>query len=392
MTLKPVTNVYDSVEEVVSSLYNVFGNDMTFYKVLPFSNTNVDNYSISHYWSALNMYNQTSYNLANTSITYGGLLNSALEGIPKAFWEHGMVVASFDASTYREKFNGYNFGIYIPLDSTYTGMTSGLTATTLYTSFMWNNDSLDIDPNNLCVGTKIDSQMSETNVQFTNNVGIGFPYINGTNPPQSTDHFYSGIAYLFTDNVYNTFTGATGSSTSWSYQFGKDQKFQKGARLAYPSLAQTENGTYDVAVGMVNLTAGLVFIWDKNLVEGFNWSGFTGDIFTGATTTSGNTYAVAQDMDTEVDLNVEIIIPPDTWGYTSNPSIIGENCETVFTNICLYDGNNNLLAVASPSQAITLMSDDHNVIKLKASISGAIIADTEGPWGNGLITGYELGA
>lgn len=390
MALLPVNNVYDTINEVTSSLYNVFGDNMTFYKVLPFTNTS--SHPISHSWTALNMYNETSYNLANTSITYGGLLQSSLEGVPKAFWEHGMIVASFDSSTYREKFNGYNFGIYIPLDSTYTGMTSGLTATTLYSSFMWKNNALDIDPNNLCIGTMVDAQTCETNVPFTNNVGIGFPYLKGMNPMQSTENFYSGIAYLFTDNIYNTFTGATGSSTSWSYQFGVDKKFAKGARLAYPSLAHTENGTYDVAVGMVNLTAGLVYIWDKNLVEGFNWSGFTGDILTGATTTSGNTYAVVQDMDTEVIANIEIIATPGQWNNTSNPSIIGENCDTAFTNICLYDGSGNLLAVATPNQAIPLTADDYNIIKLSATISGAIIADTEGPWGGGLTTGYELGA
>jgi hypothetical protein len=376
--LKPIDNVYSTTNKKTSELYNIFGDEMTFYQVLPFTDTNFGNYPISHSFADLNMFGESSYNIANKSMSEGGLLNSAFQSLPEAFWSNGMIIASFNNTTYREKFNGYNFGINIPLDSSYTGTTSGLTATTLYTAFIWDPSCLNINNGSLCAGAIQDSKISETNQTYTDGIGLGYKYIDGVNPKLPTDFFDSGIAYLFTDPIYQVFTGATGSSVSWSYNFGMENKYSKGARTVYPSLTQTQNNTYDLAVGMVNLTSGLVYIWDKNLVQGFNWSVFNGDQLTGATTTSGNTYAIVQDMDTEVLVNIDIIAKPGEWGSTTNPSAIGETCNTVATKVCLYDESNNLIGIATPSEAITIPTNNYTVLKLTAPISGAI--DETGIW------------
>lgn len=50
MSLLPVENVYTKTETVKSDLYNILGDGFTFYKVLPFTDTNFGNYSISHIW------------------------------------------------------------------------------------------------------------------------------------------------------------------------------------------------------------------------------------------------------------------------------------------------------------------------------------------------------
>ena len=378
--MKQVSNVYTLNDSVTSPLYNVFGNDMTFYKVTSFNDVNFTNYSASHLWSNLNMYSEISYNTTNKSIFEGGLLNSAFEDLPSAFWTTGMVVASFNADTFRVNFDGYNFGMNIPLDPA----VSGLTGTTLYASYIWQPNSLLVNPQSLCSGTRADSQTSESTVQFTDKIGIGFNFVEGINPATPTDMFNSGIVYLVTDDIYQTFTGGTGSSLSWSYQQLTTNKYANGARTIDVSFASTQHPLYyDKIVGLVNLNSGMVYIWNPTLVSQFNWSGFTGDPYTGATTTSGNTYAIVQDMDTSVSLAVDIIVKPGEWQNTTNPSIIGETCGTVFTSICLYDEKGQLMGVATPSEAIPLPVQGFTPITLEVPISGSI-NDSTGIWTTGV--------
>lgn len=387
MSLLPVENVYTKTETVKSDLYNILGDGFTFYKVLPFTDTNFGNYSISHIWGNLGYYNEISYNTTNKSITSGGLLDTMLADLPKSFYSKGMIIGIVNNDDYRVELNGYNIGLRIPLNSSYSGMTSGLTATTLYSSFVYEPGILDISVTNLCDGTKADSQTQESNYIWTSNVGIGAKY-------NSTSEMYkSGVVYLFSDDIYYTFTGGTGSSISWGYQFGVDNKYSKGARLANPSKSQTLfKNTYDRAVGMLHLQSGIFYLWDENIVDGFNWTNFTGNQLTGATTTSGNTYAVVGDIDTSVSLKVDIISKPSDWNSTTNPSAIGEDCGTVFTSICLYDNNGNLLGVAKANEAIQLSDTNYTPLTLELPISGAINDDVNAIWSSGLIAGYELGA
>lgn len=379
--MKAVQNVSTIINTDKSDLYNVYGTEITGYKVLPFTDANFNNYSASHTWTLVGMYNQISSNLRNKSVTEGGLLDTSFYNIPNAFLNDGMVLLSLNNDTYREKINAYDFAIKIPLDSSYTGMTSGLTATTLYTSFIWDKDCLSTNPTELCAGTIQDSKTSESSVRWTNDIGIGNKFVNGVNPIAPPNLFDSGVAYLVTDSVYLTFTGGTASTMSWSSGFGLPNKYAKNAaRSINPSFSQTQYpGTYDVVVGMVDINAGIVCIWNNNLVQGFNWSGFTGDPLTGATTTSGNTYAVIGDMDTSVSVSIDIMAEPGEWNYTTNPSMNGQNnCGTVVTKICLYDEVGNLMAIGVPDEAIAVPPNKYTNLNLVADISGSI--DQTGIW------------
>lgn len=410
--MKPIENIYTSTDATISSLYNVFGDETVFYRVKPFTDINFKNYSTSHFWSALNMYNEIDYNIANTSIFNGGLLESSFQDLPTAFWSNGMIVAAFNNDKYRTQLNGYNFGIQIPLNSSSTGLTNGLTATTLYSAFIWDANGLSTNPTSLCAGVVQDTKIAESNVPFTDGIGIGKKKKpkarDGENPKTGTltggisimesqvldnsGYHNSGIVYLVSDDIYNTFTGGTGSSLSWSYGFGRTDKYAIGANAINTSFGNTRYPNYyDSIVGMLNLNSGMVYIWNKDLVNGFDWSSFVGDPLTGATTSSGTTFAAVQDIDLAVNLNIEIISKPGEWPATTNPSAIGENCGTVVTNICLYNDKGDLIGLAKPSEALTIPTAGYLPIKMVVPISGAI--NDTGIWSTrGLISGYDLGA
>lgn len=409
--MKPIENIYTSTEVTISSLYNIFGDETVFYNVKPFTDVNFKNYSTSHFWSKLNMYSEIDYNIANTSIFKGGLLESSFQDLPEAFWSNGMIVAAFNNDKYRTQLNGYNFGLQIPLNSSYSGMTSGLTSATLYSAFIWDNNCLTTNPTSLCSGVIQDTKIAESSVPFTDGIGIGKkkkpkgrgsenPKIGGAGGVSITEsqvidnsgYHNSGIAYLVTDSIYNTFTGGTGSSLSWSYGFGRTDKYAVGAKSINTSYGNTRySNYYDPIVGMVDLNSGMVYIWNKDLVNAFDWSSFVGNPLTGATASSGTTYAAVQDIDLEINLKIDIISKPGEWPSTTNPSAIGENCGTVVTNICLYNDKGDLIGLGKPSEALTIPTNGYMPINMVIPISGSI--NDTGIWSTrGLISGYELGA
>jgi hypothetical protein len=303
--------------------------------------------------------------------------------------DYGMIVGVVGNDQYRVELNGYTVGLRIPMNPSYTGMTSGLSYTTLYGAFISNPSDLKLSPSKLCDGTIMDSKTSENLQQFTSDLGLGFPYVQGVNynatrNTNSTALFDSGIVYLFSDDIYKTFTGGTGSSMSWGYNFSNTtNKYALGARTADIDFGYTQHqGYYDLIVGMINTKSGMFYLWDKNIVEGFEWSGFTGNPLTGVTTTSGNTYGIIQDMDTSVSLQIDIIVKPNEYTNTGNLSAIGESCNTVFTSICLYDELGNMLGVAKPNEAVTIPTDGYSPFVLNLPISGAI--EPDGIWSNGV--------
>lgn len=401
--MKPIQNIFTSTVANISNFYNIFGDELVAYKLLPYTDSNASNYSISHAWSAMGLYGgDISYNTINTPIYNGGFLNSAFEKIPQAYHDTGAVVIAFNQNTYRTQFNGYNFAIQIPLDSSYTGMTSGLTATTLYSAFIWDVDSLNTSSAGFCAGVGADLPIAEKSVTYTNNIGIGNSFMPSNNI--NTDgsvvdlkvlhngdpmNHNSGIVYLVTDPIHPIFTGATGSSLSWGYAFGESNKYQIGARMVGVTSSNTpySDGWYDSIVGMFNLASGIIYIWDPNLVQAFNWSGFIGDPLTGATTSSGTTYAVVQDCDVQTQCTVQILSKPGDWKGTTNLSTIGQNCEDLaVTQVCLFNQNGELMAIGKLDEAKMVGADTYTPIDLTIPIGGTMLTQNRTTY-----PGYELG-
>jgi hypothetical protein len=275
-------------------------------------------------------------------------------------------------------------------------MTSGLTATTLYSSFTYQPDILEKDVASLCSGVMADEFKSESAYEYTNNLGIGYQYIEGKNPNPASDYTYfdSGLVYLVTDSVYNTFSGATGSTLSWGSGYNTRNKYANGARLISfdPSNTQyTGVGGYDRIVGAMFLNYGLGFIFDPDLVGAFDWSTVMGDptSITGGTFTTGQTAFNASDMDISENLEVKIVAKPNEWVASPNSSYIGtgQDCGIATTTITLHDKMGNCLAMVKPNTALIKERDNYLIFNLELPLSNPIqtsLADTRGTIWSGI--------
>lgn len=401
MAFKPVTDVFTEENTSISSVYTMaIGPEITYYKI-PAYNSGFTMSSLSHLWSNINVRTEADYNIINQPYSSGGFLGSALEKIPEAFWTTGAVGFSIKNDNYRVQIYGQNIGMQIPINSTYPGATSGLTATTVYGSFVYNVDNLNKNPNSLCSAANIDSFISEPNKAWTSDQGIGFAYLQGTNPNTAAPYkfFDSGVVYLMSDVIYNTFSGATGSSSSWGYQFGQTNKYSKGARQISTDPSNTQYtgvGGYDRIVGAVFLNFGFGMIWDPQLVSAFDWSRVIGGdetTISGATFTSGDTAFVSQDYDISESLKVNIVAGQNEWVSSTNSSYIGtgQDCGIAISTVGLYDATGGLLAIVKPSEAIIKTPGNFLILNLELPVSANIqtsLADTRGriDTGSGIAT------
>jgi hypothetical protein len=386
MAFQEVENVYQKENVDISSVYTMArGEELKLFQIPAYNDVNFLNSSLSHLWSFFSMRTESDYNSANQPYVNGGLIGTSLEYLPEAFYNKGGIAFTVPNSNYRVQVYGQNQALYIPLNSSYTGMTSGLTATTLYSSFIYQPDILQKDYTNLCSGTKADTFKSEPSPEYTNNFGIGYKYIDGKNPNPASDYPYfdSGIVYLVTDSVYNTFSGATGSSISWNYLYNNTNKYSNGARLISfdPSNTQYNGiGGYDRIVGAMFLNYGLGFIFDPELVGAFDWSTVNGDptSITGGTFTSGQTAFNAADMDLSENLHVKIVMEPNQWVASSNSSYIatGQNCGIAASTITLHNLQGDCLAVVKPDMALVKEQDNYLIFDLDLPLSEPITPQT----------------
>jgi hypothetical protein len=391
MSLEKVQNVYTTTKTDISSTYTIgIGNELTYYKLYPSNDINYSNSSLSHLWTYVGVTDETQYNLKNQLYNNGGLLNTSFEKILDAWSTTGGVGIVVNNDNYRTQVYGQNIAIKIPLNSAYTGMTSGLTAVTLYSSFIYSPDNLNKNPYSLCSGVRVDGFRSEPNYGTTGYIPMGWKYLPGKNPDVSPESEYkefdSGIVFLVTDSVTNTFTGSTGSSISWGHLWNQENKYSKGARTINWNLGSTQiPNFYDRVVGAVFLNSGFVFIWEPEITQAIDWSTINGDptSLTGGTFTSGQTFFNGADLDMASVINVKIVADGSTWKASTNPTYIGtgKDCGIAMTTINLYDQNGECLAVVKPNESMVKEDGQYMIFDLSLPISGDIQeskADTVG--------------
>jgi hypothetical protein len=391
MSLERVENVYTTTKRDTSTTYTIgIGDELTYYKIYPSSDANYSTSSLSHLWTNVGVTDQTQYNIKNQSYNEGGFLNTAFEKILEAWSSTGGVGISVKNNNYRTQLSGQNIKINIPLDSSYTGMTSGLTAVTLYSSFIYNSDNLVKNPFSLCSGVIADTLISEPDFNTTGYIPMGWKYLPGKNPdtnPESEYKFFdSGIVFLVSDNVYNTFTGSTGTSVSWGDLYNQTNKYANGARTINWNLGSTQiPNYYDRVVGAVFLNSGFVFVWEPEIVKAIDWSTINGDptSLTGGTFTSGQTFFNGVDIDMASVINVKIVADGKTWRASSNQTYVGqgEDCGIAMTSINLYDQRGECLAIVKPDESMIKEDGKYLIFDLELPISGNIqesLATTRG--------------
>lgn len=359
----------NTIRSISEDLYTVaiYPSEWKWYYLDPVTSPNYKNQSTNHLWmSLLGIYDQSSLNMLNQPYSYGGVQDTSLADLIDAFSNDGAYVFAINQDQYRVETNGYNLAINIPLDSSYTGMTSGLTATTLYSSFFYTEGCLNKDISTMCSGSKIDMVSSEPSRVFEN-YGIGYAYVDGLNPNVSDPnypYFQSKVVALFNDYIYNTFTGSTGTSVSWSTGYGQNNRYGRfNGQLAGFRAGQTNpsrwNTTYgyDRAVGLYFIDKGVGVLFSSEIVKALDTTKFSGSFYTGATSIeSGTTFVVTTDIDYSTQLEINLTIPSNEPNSTTNPSYIGQNdgCELAVDKLCLHDSNGGVVAIAQFDEALVL--------------------------------------
>jgi len=324
----------------------------------------------THLLSLLNLYTENIVDDYNKSFNSGGILGTSINDMVSAYKTNGFVFFEVPDTNWAVSLNGYNFRIKIPLDSTYSG-TTGLTTTTLYTSFIQQPWSLE-RPSTNCASSKIDTLKSESYKWF-DTMGIGYEYKVGENPDPN-ELFQNGFTLLYSDDF--TFSGASTGSTSWSYLFGKTNKYAKGARMS----KFLPNGTEpaDKSIGVI-FNNGFGFLWDADVVNGFDWASGTGATSTSGVTFSGSVAAIeAGDLDQETKLVINLNLGPEQFNTTTNPSYYeaikdGSDCDVSFTTVGFHDQSGNCLAIAKvENEAIIKSVGNYQIMNFEIPVGGSI--------------------
>jgi len=346
----------------------------------------------THFWSHVgSLYNTFSFNQINQDYVDGGLNNTMLQDLVTSFGTTGAVMIQLGRTTYRSNIDGVSVGVKIPLNASFSGITSGLSSVTLYSSYVYTPDSRSQLPGQLCGGCIADNSISEPSTFCTSDIGFGYTFVNGTNPDPSSpiyDRFDSGGAFMFTDHVYNTFTGATGSSQSWSVGFAQTNPYATmnkrfasfNASKADPSI-WTGIGGHDRASGWMDFKSGILFLWGP-LAQAFDWTQYSGDYYTtGATpTTSATTVFQGSDYDYRMYANATLIVQPGQITASDNESYLDTNgnCNLVFSGLCVKDRNGNTVAISKPDQAITFDPNQFFITSIELPISGDMTVNNKG--------------
>jgi hypothetical protein len=279
-----------------------------------------------------------------------------------------MIVGVVDTSAYRKSLNGFDLALKMSISGG-TGDLSGLTATTLYSTFFDQPSMLKRQESGPCALTRADSLYFETLPDAVQKTGIGQAVENG-NP---SNDYQSGIVFLFSDDLSFTTGSTTGTSFSTSHMVNNPYLNKK-------KLAKFTGLGYDKAVGMVDCISGLICLWNKDIVKSFSWGSATGG--TGTTMAvfpPSINYMNTTDIDSSVESLIRVQASPDQFTTTTNTSRdqaiqAGVECEEkiLISEICLWDSSGKCTAIGVPSEIVEKQKNGYFIVDLRVTLDGGI--------------------
>jgi hypothetical protein len=201
-----------------------------------------------------------------------------------------------------------------------------------------------------CACSVMDDLISEQSSLVTTEIDQGLPNQPGINP-ESNSYYSSGLVYLFSDDIQRPNLSASTATTinSWSTGFNNDCPYTLGRKFPFNFRTNDVEGTYmDVPVGAIDLDGGIVTIFNKDLVEAFDFTSSTG-----GTSTSGATFPVSaasstfKSVDVDQSLNMTLVLSKNEFTTSNNPTYNPLTCDgTIYVNyINLYNSSGELVAV-----------------------------------------------
>ena len=358
-----------------------FGSELKFTRLDSVNDAGFNNNKYNSLWSMFNLNSEKTYDSYNVQYSEGGMISTLWESILDAYNTDGMVMFEVGDQNFRKSIDGQNIEIKIPLSGgTFTGTTS---ATTLYSAYI-DTESLKVkSTSSVCDPYKIDMASSEPNRMFTNDFGIGYVYQLGTNPTIETKAiaqnstrsnraiYNSGLTLLMSED-WTPFSGSSTAKT-WSDGYNVVNKYTKEVAPLITPLGPNR----DVAAGALFNNSGLGFIWAKDFVNNFNWSSGTGGTGTTVVTFApSEAYVNASDIDTSTQLQVDIIMKPESFNTSLNQSYIedsitnGSNCSVAYNTITLNDSQGNCLVIAKSSTPVVKEKDGYSITTIDIPIDG----------------------
>jgi len=343
--LKPIESVTYSEEIIKSNFTTISGDELSFLLV-PFSGN-----SYSHLWMGPLFsvpVNDKMKDPFTTSYLDGGYSGTSLEYLVTNVGDN-IIVGNISNSVYDMSIDGLNFSVTIPLNSSYTGITSGLTTTTLYGAYAKTplyDKKNTVGP---CACSVMDNMYSEEFSVVTREINQGLPYNEGVNP-ESNMPYNSGIVYLFSDDIRKPNVSATTITTtnSWATGFGNDCPYTLNKKFPFNYTTDSINGYYmDQPVGAVDLLGGIITIFNEDLVNAFNFGASTGGTSTsGATFPTSAVTSTFKSIDLQQSLNMTLIAGKNEFITSTNPTWDPLVCvnKTYVTYLEIYDETGQLVA------------------------------------------------
>jgi hypothetical protein len=307
-----------------------------------------------------------------TSFSDGGYGGTAMEYLVTNVGDN-VVIGNIGKDVYDMGIDGKAFNLTIPLDSTYTGVTSGLSTTTLYSAYMKTPLYDKKSTNGPCACSVMDDLLAEQSNIVTTDIMQGLTNKPGINPEQN-GYYNSGLVYLFSDDIQRPNLSASTATTinSWSTGFNNDCPYTLGKKFPFNFRSNDVEGTYmDVPVGAVDLDGGIITIFNKDLVEAFDFT-----LSTGGTSTSGATFPTSaasstfKSVDVDQSLNLTLIAGKNEFTSSSNPTYNPLTCDgTIYINyINLYNSSGELVAVGVTDQPIEKQKNQVVVFQTKIGL------------------------
>ena len=367
--LKPIDSINYTEDIVKSSLKSVSGDDLQFILSPKTGST------YSHLWMGPLFSLPVNDRMEEEFITPyvdGGLSGTALEYLVKEVGDN-IIIADIDKDSFESGIDGLNFKLDIPLDPSYSGTSfSGLSTTSLYGSYLKTELYDRKNTVGPCSCSVMDTLLSENSQKVTTEISQGLPFQNGVNPKDSNSFYSSGLVYLFSDDVKRPNISASTVSTtnSWATGFGNECPYTVNKKFPFNLTTDIINGYfYDQPVGVVDLLGGKVTIFNKDLVDGFNFSGATG-----GTSTTGATFPVSAastnfvSYDVEQGLDMTLIAGKNEFTTSTNPTYDPQACDgkIYITYVDFYDSQGKLVAKGVTETPLSKERDE--ILVLNANI------------------------
>lgn len=385
----PIDNRDISVKKTKSCsscYYQVPGDKLPFYYSKPTSDINFLNDQNIHLWTSLGIYRLTDAELYNTPYTSGGYKNTSYDQLYEAYTSTGFYTISIDDTMFRMALEP-RVRMSLPITGATHPSLSALTSVTLYSGLLKQDNSLTPISSGPSALVTADVVKSEYHISASD-TGIGQKRIAGVNPgasevdDPSTNYYDSGIMLLWSDDI--DYSGAT-TGTTWGTSWSASTKYTySNARLGvFNGVGTTGTNGYNQAVGAIDLYSGNAYIWHPEIVPYIN----TG-IATGGTVTTGLTFNttdcnfIIKDYDTTMSAKVNIVLQPNQYTTTTNPSMAeavkaDADCDkqVYFDQVCFMDGEGRPVAYASLSDTIVKPKDEFVSLAVEFTIDGGVGAE-----------------